>query len=468
MKRVGALLAAAVAVIGLAWPAAAGAGSSIPLVSDHASDLMPAIPGTDCLKGSTGCRRVDVIAQIGGWMYVGGIIDKVIDRSTGTTISGFHNLFRFNPATGAVDTSFKPQFYKSSQTDYTDSAVGGLAGNSTTVYVAGAFTQFASGPGAAGTSRKGVAAITTGGSLTSFDAHVCQGGGSCVVYNLNLVGGSLWLAGTFSHVAGTARNVLAFVSPTSGALQGSQLAISGQQNTAAPTQVRQAAINPQQTQAVIIGNFTTVGGATHREVAVLDLISGGGATVNSWNDPTNLTASNATNCGAQDVWARGVDWDPTGTFFDIAATGGGGFDAFGAHGALCDAFSRFKSDGNPNTPFPLVVNVTGFDSLFTVQDTGNIAYTGGHNKFLNHAVYINGKKVFGGDQNHYGIGAIDVNPSDPGYGKAISTWNNSTDTGRGAGWKASLATSAGLWMGGDASTVNGDTTIRRLAFFPIS
>ena len=468
MKRVGGLLAAAVAVIGLAWPAAAGAGTSIPLVSDHASDLMPAIPGTDCLKGSTGCRRVDVIAQIGGWMYVGGIIDKVIDRSTGTTISGFHNLFRFNPATGAVDTSFKPQFYKSSQTDYTDSAVSGLAGNSTTVYVAGAFTQFASGPGAAGTSRKGVAAITTGGSLTSFDAHVCQGGGSCVVYNLNLVGGSLWLAGTFSHVAGTARNVLAFVSPTSGALQGSQLAISGQQNTAAPTQVRQAAINPQQTQAVIIGNFTTVGGATHREVAVLDLISGGGATANSWNDPTNLTASNATNCGSQDVWARGVDWDPTGTFFDIAATGGGGFDAFGAHGALCDAFSRFKSDGNPNTPFPLVVNVTGFDSLFTVQDTGNIAYTGGHNKSLNHAVYINGKKVSSTQEDHYGIGAIDVNPADPGYGKAISTWNNTTSTGRGAGWKGSLATSAGLWMGGDASTVNGDTTIRRLAFFPIS
>ena len=468
MKRAGALLAAAVAVIGLAWPAAAGAGTSIPLVSDHASDLMPAIPGSDCLKGSTGCRRVAVIAQIGGWMYVGGVIDKVIDRSTGTTISGFHNLFRFNPATGAVDKSFKPQFYKSSQTDYTDSAVSGLAGNSSTVYVAGAFTQFAPGPGGAGTSRKGVAAITTGGSLTSFDAHVCQGGGSCVVYSLNLVGGSLWLAGTFSHVAGTARNVLAFVSPASGALQGSQLAISGQENTAAPTQVRQAAINPQQTRAVIIGNFTTVGGATHREVAVLDLISGGGATVNSWNDPTNLTASNAANCGAQDVWARGVDWDPTGTFFDIAATGGGGFDAFGAHGALCDAFSRFKSDGNPNTAFPLVVNVTGFDSLFTVTDTGNIAYTGGHNKSLNHAVYINGKKVSATQENHYGIGAIDVNPADPGYGKAISTWNNTTSTGRGAGWKGSLATSAGLWMGGDAQTVNGDTTIRRLAFFPIS
>lgn len=79
-----------------------------------------------------------------------------------------------------------------------------------------------------------------------------------------------------------------------------------------------------------------------------------------------------------------------------------------------------------------------------------------------------GKKVSATQENHYGIGAIDVNPADPGYGKAISAWNNTTSTGRGAGWKGSLATSAGLWMGGDASTVNGDTTIRRLAFFPIS
>jgi len=471
MKKVGALLVAAMAAIALAWPTAAGAGVSIPLVSDHASDLMPAIPGDACYQGQTGsCRLVGAIAEIGGWVYVGGIIDKVIDRSKGVTISGFHNLFRFNPATGAVDTSFKPQFYRSSQTDYTDSIVSGLAGNSSTLYVAGAFTQFAPGPGAAGTSRKGVAAITTsGGSLVSgFNAHVCQGGGSCVVNNLNLVGGSLWLAGNFTHVAGTAQNALAFVDPTSGTRQGSQVAISGQENTGAPTKVAQAAVNPQQTQAVIIGNFTTVGGATHREVAVLDLTGGGSATVNSWNDPTNLAASNHANCGSQDVWARGVDWDPTGTFFDIAATGGGGFDAFGAHGALCDAFSRFKSDGNPNTPFPLIVNVTGFDSMFTVQDTGNVAYTGGHNKYLDHAVYINGKKISAGQQTHYGIGAIDVNPADPGYGKAISTWNNTTSTGRGAGWKASLTTSAGLWMGGDPQTVNGDTTIQRLAFFPAS
>jgi hypothetical protein len=467
-----AVVAAALVAPVLSASAPASADANIPLVSDHASDLMPAIPGSACSSGETGsCRRVNVIAQIGGWVYVGGIISSVIDRSSGTdvTINGFHNLFRFNPATGAVDRGFQPQFYRSSQTDYTDSIVTGLAGNSTTVYVAGKFTQFAPSSGAAGTTRKGVAAVNanTGALVSTFNAHVCQGGGGCQVDNLNLVQGALWLAGGFSHLASHAQAALAFVDPGTGALRAGQLSISGQVTTTTATKVAQAAINPQQTQAVIIGNFTSVGGATRDDVAVLNLNGSGGATLNAWNDPTNLAAS-AANCRGTDTWARGVDWDPTGTYFDIAASGGGGFNAFGNYGALCDAFSRFKSDSNPNTPYPLIVNLTGFDSLFTVQDTGNVAYTGGHNKSLNHAVYINGKKVAATQEDHYGLGAIDVKPGDPGYGKAITSWNNTTSTGRGEGWKGSLTTSAGLWMGGDSPTVNGDKTIQRLAFFPVS
>jgi hypothetical protein len=216
----------------------------------------------------------------------------------------------------------------------------------------------------------------------------------------------------------------------------------------------------------MIGNFTTVGGLSHWEVAVLDIAATGGATVNPWNDPTNLRASK-TYCSAKETWARGVDWDPTGTYFDIAASGGGGFNAYGTHGALCDGFSRFKSDGNPNTPYPLIVNDTQFDSLFTVSDTGQYVYTGGHNKGLDYTVFINGKQVPSTYEAHYGIGAIDVNPSDPGYGYAVTSFNNNTTTGRGAGWAASLSiTGSGLYMGGDAQTVGTDKTIKRLAFFP--
>lgn len=401
-------------------------------------------------------------------MYVGGFISDVTDRTTGETISGFHNLFRFSASTGAVDASFQPQFYRSSQADIIDSLVTGLQVAGNTLYVTGQFTSFAPSPGAAGVSRKGVAAISTStGALLPFNVHIGQGGGSYVVDNVAYVNGTLWVTGDFSHVAGTSQSGLAFVDPVTGKLKGTQLSLTGQPVTNVATKVAQAAVNPQQTQAVIIGNFKKVNRVTHEDVAVLDITSKGGATLDPWNDPVNL-ADSVAHCFKTDTWARGVDWDPTGTFFDIAASGGGGFNAYGNYGALCDGFSRFKSDGNPSTPFPLVVNMTGFDSLFTVQDTGSFVYTGGHNKGLNHDVYINGVKVHATFENHYGLGVIDVNPSDAGYGQAVASWNATTATGRGQGWKGSLSTSAGVWMGGDATEVNGDTTIDRLAFFPVS
>jgi hypothetical protein len=458
-------------VAGLAAPSAY-AGQSIPgLVSDHASDLTPSVPGGYCYATADQnlCRRVLVVKKVGDWIYVGGIISTVTDRITGVTKSGYHNIFRFSSTTHKVDTSWKPQFYTTSQTGaYKESAVTGIATDGAgTLYVAGSFSMTAPAPGAAGVVRRGVAAINASdGSLKPFNAKICSGGGGCVVNDVQYVNGTVWLGGRFTHAGGGAVTALAFVNASTGLLTGAQLSVSGVVTPNVATKVARIAVNPQQSQAVMIGNFSTVGGTTHKEVAVLNVTGTGGATINSWNDPTNLNASNSTNCSSKDTWARGVDWDPTGTFFDIAASGAGGFDAFGAHGALCDAFSRFKSDGNANTPHPLIVNVTGFDSLFTVVDTGTVAYTGGHNKYLDHAVYINGIKVKSSQQTHYGIGAIDVNPADANYGHAILSFNNSSSTGRGQGWAASLSIGTGVFIGGDAQVVGSDTSIKRLAFFP--
>lgn len=466
-------LGAVLAVIVLGAPSAY-AGQAIPgLVSDQASDRTPSVPGGFCYPAADQnlCRRILVLKQVGDWIYAGGIISSVTDRTTNVTTGGYHNVFRFSASSHAVDTSWRPQFYKSSQanstTAYRDSAVTGIASDgSGTVYVAGSFIQVASAPGAAGVSRRGVAAVNASdGSLKPFNAKVCVGGGGCAVNDVVYVNGTVWLGGLFTHLASKAVTALAFVDPTTGALTGTQLPVSGIVTATVGTKVAKIAVNPQQRQAVIIGNFASVGGGTHKEVAVLDITGTGAATINSWNDPTNLNASNSANCNAKDTWARGVDWDPSGTYFDIAASGGGGFDAFGSYGALCDAFSRFKSDGNANTPYPLVVNVTGFDSLFTVVDTGDVVYTGGHNKYLDHAVYLNGVKVKSGQQTHYGIGAIDVNAGDANYGHAIVSFNNSSATGRGAGWAASVSTGTGIYIGGDAQDVGSDSTIQRLAYF---
>jgi hypothetical protein len=474
------------ALAGLVAPSAFAGQPISSVVSTVSSDLAPVVPGGSCY-GKVGslagadpnlCRRVLVLKQVGTWIYAGGIIDSVIDRSTGgnVLISGYHNLFRFDATTFAVDTTFKPQLYKSAESgtglEYKDSAVTGLASSGTDLYVAGSFQNVAPFQGGPVSPSMGVAALSLDGTVDpAFNANVGLGGGSSVVNDVDFVNGSLWLGGPFTHVGGTRQVGLAFVTPVGG-LTGQQLSLAGQVTTTVGTKVAQVAVNNAGTKAVVIGNFLTVGGADHEEVVVLDIQPDGTATVDPWNDPTNLHASGPAACKASDTWARGVDWSPDNVHFDIAASGGGGFDAFGPQqagqpnqGALCDAFSRFDSSQVTQTA-PDVVNVTGFDSLFTVVDTGAVAYTGGHNKSLNHAVYIGGVKVPATQEFHYGIGAIDVNTGDAGYGQAVTAFNASTATGRGAGWASSLSTGSGVYIGGDATKVGSDTTIERLAYFP--
>ncbi|MEO8518794.1 MAG: hypothetical protein ABI438_06400 [Dermatophilaceae bacterium] len=446
------------------------------LVTDVASDTSPAVPGGQCYPGvpdPSACRRVLDLLHVGNWIYVAGIISSVSDRTSRVTVSGFHNIFRYNAVTHVVDKTWKPQFYKS-LTAYTDAPITGLAASpdGSTLYVAGKFNNVAPTTGAAGVQRKGVAAVSTAnGSILPFNAKVCSGGGGCVVNDVQLVKGTLWLGGLFTHVNGTAINGLAFVDPISGKPGATQLPISGVVTTTTGTKVAKIAINNQASQAVIIGNFATVGSGTHKEVAVLNISAGGTASVDSWNAPTNLNASES-KCSKKDTWARDVDWDPSGTYFDIAASGGGGLDAYPG---LCDSLSRFKSDGNPNTPYPLVVNATGFDSEFTVCDTGEYAYIGGHFKSQNHAVRINGvKKTLSGrgHETHYGMAALSMTASDPNYGFSVKAWNNTSVTGRGAGWASCLGLSGsgssggGVYIGGDATNVNGDASIQRLAYFP--
>jgi len=449
------------------------------LVSNTASPDSPVVNGGQCYPGvpnPAACRRVLVLVNVSSptrnWVYAGGIIDSVTDPATKVTTTGFHNVFRFDAVTHRLDTTWKPQFYRTT-TAYTDSAVTGLASSSdgTTLFVAGTFNNVAQTTGATATARKGVAAVSTAdGSVLPFNAKVCVGGGPCSVYDVKLVNGTLWLGGLFTRVQGAAVNALAFVDPVTAVLRPTQLPVAGIVTTTVGSKVHKIAVNPQATQAAMIGNFSSVGGATHKEVAVLDIAPDGTATANPWNAPSNLDAS-VTACNATDTWARGIDWDPTGMYFDIAASGGGGFDAYPA---LCDSFTRFASNGNPNTLAPLVVNATGFDSEFTVCDTGGLAYVGGHFKNQNHAVRINGViKTIPGRTNevHYGMAAITVDPTDANFGFAVQSWNNSALTGRGAGWASCLSIAGGqsvgggVYIGGDAGNVGGNATIQRLALF---
>lgn len=470
------LSGAAAACLAAALIAPAQAASSSP-VTDTASASVPQILGQQCYAKAgpaASCRQVLKILLVGGWVYVAGQIDSVRDPNTGVTTTGFSNLIRFSVATHRLDTTFKPQFFKTAG-QVADGAVSGLAAaaNGQSLYVGGSFNSVRSAPGGTVYTRKGLAKISTanGAVDAGFNAKIGAGGGPSNVNDVQLIGQSLWVGGTFAHVANASRTALATVDPTTGALTtAANLDIKNPPVSVSPLQVHKIGPSPSAAQAVLIGNFGTVLGQTRQEVAVVNVNATSGAvtSLNTWNAPTNLSYA-VSHCSPKMFWPRGVAWSQDGSSFMLAAKGAGHVNNYPG---LCDAFSVFANNGNPNST-PTGYNHTVVDSVISVCTLGQYAYLGGHFKQLNHERRINGEKVKipAGHVNevHYGLGVIDTTP---GNMLAVSGWNQTDQTGRGAGWSAALcvpgpgSAGGGVYMGGDAIGVNGNKKISKLAYFP--
>jgi hypothetical protein len=458
--------------------AAGGLAQAAPLqtalVPDH-SAAMPRPQGGQCYASQPplNCRSVDVILKVGGWIYAGGQIDKVAAPSGSPVTTGYSNLFRFNASTHALDTTFKPQFFKTAgRVD--DGGVTGLAASDdgSSLYVSGNFTSVASSGGGSAITRKGLAKISTasGAVDAAFDAKICTGGGSCQVNDVQMVAGkSLWAAGQFTHVAGSAKTGVASFDESTGALTSAMsLAVSGHA-VSTVTKVNKIRVNAAGDQALLLGDFASVGGKSRLAVAMVDINAATGETtgVDNWNSP-NLQSS-ANLCKKTHLWIQSADWSPDGSFFVLVASGAGGGHPYPA---LCDAVSRFENNGNANS-IPSGYNHTEIDTIESVCVVGQWAYIGGHFKSLNQEVRINGKVVKppAGRVNelHYGLGVIDVSP---GNMLAVTDWNHTDQTGRGRGWDSVLcvpgssSTGGGVYFGSDTIKVNGDAKIQRLAYFP--
>ena len=465
-------LALQVALVTLGGGAAQASQAQPDVVTDVASTATPRVVGGQCYAGVPNpedCRRIAAMVKIGPWIYAGGVVDRVANNNGTNVRSGFSNLFRFDAVTKALDPTFKPQLLDGS---LRSAIVRGLVASpdGSRLYVVGGFTGVRSSGDATTLTRKGIVALDpqTGAVLTGFDARVCQGGGPCEVHDVEMIGQQLWVGGSFTRVARTARSGLASLDPATGALTGAvTLGVSGRGAAQAPTRVTRIRPNPASTKAVVLGNFTSIGGQTREEVALVDVdpTTGAATRVNPWDSPS-LPASVAT-CSSRQPWPRDVDWAPDGSTFAIVGTGAGGARPYPA---LCDSYTLWADNDDPRS-VPLGYNHTEIDTIGSVCNVGRWSYVGGHFKSLNQERRIDGALAppprAQRNETHYGLGAIDNSSF-----LAVPSWNDTDQTGRGAGWDSVLclpgpgSQGGGVYFGGDAVKVNGNRQIQRLAHFP--
>jgi len=368
-------------------------------------------------------------AEANGMLYVGGSFTSVT-AAAGTTPTGTftrNHILAFNAATGSISTSFAPNV---------NGDVWAIVPSGTSLYIGGSFSSVN------GVARRGLAKIdaTTGAVDTSFNAALTSGN----VTEAALVSGRLIISGTFP------KKILA-VNPATGANTGYiNVAVTGSvASNAGPVEVYRFAVNPAGTKLVGVGNFTTVGGATHYRAFMLDLGSTA-ASVSAWRY-TPLQQM----CAASSLpdYMRDVDFSPDGSYFVFVSTGF--VPLSGQVGiALCDAASRFET-ANLSPARPTWINYTGGDTLHSVAVTDQAVYVQGHQRWLNNP---QGRDNAGpGAVSRPGIGAID-----PTTGLALS-WNPTKD--RGVGGKDLLVTARGLWVASDTAHIGHETRMR-IALLP--
>lgn len=460
---------------------------SATVVSDKAWDKTPSVTGVSCINEKNdneeipvGCRQVHATLYKDGWVYAAGAIDTIKDFSGSKIVTkkGFMNMFRYNPVTGAVDDSFKPQFYTDT-VDFTKLELGLIRsianGPGDSIYIAGDFVYARDNQTATPINAKGLVKLNTATARfdTTFRPNVgCRGaaGNPCKNYvvkylasrNLVLIGGEIVrLNGVtntgFGIIDGSTGKTPPNMSVTLG---GALRPINTQSRN---TYVRAIAVNPtNDSEFFVAGEFSQLGinnpfQAYRYGMFKLQIDTNNVLTATSWNALDALSASRPEGslvtastplpgkCQANRTWVRQLEYSPDGTYITVVSSAGGSRDVYPA---LCDAFVTFSAQPTlPNGVYdqklkPVIYNRTTVDTVQSVCYLDNTAYVGGHFRVFNAIVYTNGvltsyipyykattlpasTPVLSQAQPnaHYGLAAIDTNIASATYGKAIENWN---------------------------------------------
>ncbi len=388
------------------------------------------------------------ITQVGSWIVAGGTFTSATQHGTSTAVP-YTGVVAFDQSTGALDTAFAPSL---------DGAVYSVIAGPTanTVYVGGQFSTVN------GVKSKGITllSLSSGAIVSGFKPPALNG----IVYGMRLSAGHLFLTGSFTLTGTVTHDGLATLNPTTGALDPYlNIQLTGHHNyngsgANGPVGGRAMDISPDGTRAIVVGDFKDANGALSDQIVMLDL----GATT-AVIDPNWSTAAFNAPCasGAFDTYVEDVDFSPDGSYFAIAATGGGGI-SYNADGtrSLCDSASRWSTTDTGTDVQPTWVDYTGNDSFWSVASTGTAIYLGGHARWINNP---NGSDSAGtGAVPRPGLVALD-----PASGLPL-TWNPGRNP-RGAGAFALLATSQGLYVGSDTNYFGNNHYERdEIGFFPLA
>ncbi len=386
--------------------------------------------------------RVQALAQVGNTVVLGGTFTQVSDVD-GPPLPRA-GVAAYDRTTGRLLPGFAPVL----DGQVWALAAGPVAG---TVYVAGDFTRVGTAPA----SRLALLDVTTGALVRGFAPPALNG----TVRALTLTRGRLLVGGTFTFAGATSRRGLVSLDPVSGRLTTFATAaftgnhnygVRGTAGSRMPVGVVAMAVTPDGSQLVTIGNFRTVDGALHDQVARFDL---SGTTARLRSDWTTRWFTAGCHTWSFDSWVRDVKFSPDGTYFVIGSTGGGNVDA-------CDAVLRFETSSAGTDVQPTWLASTGGDSVFSLAVTSSAVYAGGHFRWFNNplAVDVPGPGAIG----RPGIAALD-----PASGLPLA-WNPGRHP-RDKGVFAILPTDAELLVGTDTEYV-GNQRYRtyRLSRFPLA
>ncbi|GGK08953.1 hypothetical protein GCM10010123_43540 [Pilimelia anulata] len=312
-----------------------------------------------------------------------------------------------------------------------------------TVYVAGRFgTVNGTARGRVALLRVSDGALVAEFAPPAFDAQV---------KDLALAGGRLLVGGGFASAGSAARPGLASLHARTGALDGYlTTALTERHGTGdhpAPIGAENLAVSPDGGQLVVIGNFRRAGGAAHDQIVRLDL-GPKAATIRDWH-----TADFTPQCAvAFDHYVRDVAFAPDGAYFVVVTTGA----AF--PGTLCDTVSRWETAATGADRKPTWVDASGGDTFLSVAVGRSSVFVGGHFRWLNNP---NGRD----DARSGAVGRAGIAALDPASGLP-QAWNGGRNP-RGYGADELLLTRDGLWVGSDTEYFGDREHYRgRIGFLP--